>query len=110
VVVQEQTPLMGVLVWVLNVGAVIGILALAPWRHPDTPLWKLMLPLYGIMAAGALLLVLGFSGTGVRRFLPLLPALLPTLLPLAILGRRSWRFFSLRQSRSPDRTGYDEEG
>ena len=69
------------------------IVLLAPWRHPCTAYWKLMLPLYAAMAASGLWAVLAFGSEA-------LPAegfpwwttglLLPLLLPLWNGGRRRW--------------------
>jgi uncharacterized membrane protein YhaH (DUF805 family) len=81
----------GGLVLVAVAAAAIG--AFAPWRHPDTRYWRLMLPLYAllglaaawaVMAFGAGLEEAGLTGWSLLVFLPL-------LIPFASVGGRRWR-------------------
>lgn len=81
----------GGLVLVAVAAAAIG--AFAPWRHPETPYWQLMLPLYALLglaaawaltAFGAGLEEAGLTGWSLLAFLPL-------LIPFASVGGRRWR-------------------
>lgn len=66
--------------------------SLAPWRHPDTPMWKLMLPLIGLLtasAAGLFAFLAGAEGMGRNWWswawiLALMPGVISA-------GRRRWR-------------------
>jgi hypothetical protein len=82
----------GVLGLVLAAMAVLVIVAAAPWRHPDTEYWKLMIPVYvlfflcvgwGVWTYG------GASGLGLSRWSVFL--LLPILTPFGTVGRQRWR-------------------
>jgi hypothetical protein len=67
------------------------LFAAAPWRWPDTPYWKLLLPLYGILALSVAWVLLSFQhprDAGVSLWSLFL--LMPALLPLASSGRRRW--------------------
>jgi hypothetical protein len=80
--------LAAVLIWVLR-----------PWRHPDTPFWKLLIPLYAAMGMGATWAVESMgSWVAIAKQPWGLLAWLPVLLPLFLLGRRRWRDGDLPQS------------
>ena len=71
--------------------AVLLMLAIAPWRYPSTPYWKLLLPLYLLLTAAAVWAVKGFgeqliSSLNWWSFLPLLPI----FLPLFLLWSKRW--------------------
>ena len=81
--------------------ALVAIMTLTPWRRPHTPYWKLMLPIYGLLAVSVALALaplvgmdgqgmggLGFGGHGFG-WLGLL-WLEPCFIPLLTLGRRTW--------------------
>jgi len=75
--------------------AAVGAFAIvvgAPWKHPETPYWKLMIPVYalfflcvawGVWAYG------GASGLGLSLWSVFL--LLPILTPFGTVGRQRWR-------------------
>ena len=71
--------------------AVLSIIFLAPWKHPDTKYWKLMWPIYGILRISVFGIVwleggparLGLSGWSLLVCLPL-------FLPCLTVGRRTW--------------------
>ncbi|MGD8413567.1 MAG: hypothetical protein PVF33_05015 [Candidatus Latescibacterota bacterium] len=84
--------------WVAAVaGMVLACLAVAlifggaPWRHPETPYWKLMLPVYGAFIVSIAWLAATYRGpealglNGWQAFL-----LLPLLTPFATVGKRRW--------------------
>ena len=71
--------------------AMLFIISLAPWKHPETKYWKLMLPLYAVLMTAIAVIVcleggparLGLSGWS-------LLACLPLFLPFITAGRRTW--------------------
>ncbi|QIK37500.1 hypothetical protein GWK36_05350 [Caldichromatium japonicum] len=46
----------------LTVASIIAIFSLAPWRHPSTPYWKLMLTPYGIFFVSIAWAIWTFGG------------------------------------------------
>lgn len=68
------------------------VVLLGPWRHPATPYWKLMLPIYAVFFAAVAWAVWVFAAAwrrdlgGWNAFL-----VLPILLPFGTIGRRRWR-------------------
>ena len=82
----------GVLGLVLFAAAVAAVLALAPWKHPETRYWKLMLPIYVILVAAAGLCVWCVGGFGKLGLSPWsLFLLMPLLIPFATTGARCWK-------------------
>ena len=82
----------GALGLTLFVAAIVAVLTLAPWKHPETRYWKLMLPIYAMFAASVGLCVwrgggLSKLGLGWWSLLWLMPA----LIPLATAGTRCWK-------------------
>lgn len=81
----------GLLGLVLVAAAVAGVLILAPWRHPSTPYWKLMLLPYAMLFLSAVWAFRSFGGHQVSGFeWWSLSWLLPLLFPFGILSRRKW--------------------
>ena len=67
------------------------ITACAPWKHVDTPYWKLMLPVYGLLVCAvgwAVWAADGPSMMGLNRWSVFL--VLPLLIPFRTVGRRTW--------------------
>jgi len=78
--------------WVIAVAAVAVILLASPWRCPQTPYWKLMLPVYALFFGAMLWAVLVASNLyelGIVNWWSLF-LFLPLLLPLWVNGRRRW--------------------
>ena len=78
----------GLVLVCLAVGLIVGG---APWRHPDTPYWKLMLPVYGAFFASIVWMVSSSSGLdslGLNKWQSFL--ILPILIPFATVGKRRW--------------------
>jgi hypothetical protein len=81
-----------VLVSIANfVAAFILIFVTAPWRHPTVRYWKLMLPIYAMLILSLILPLWAFgsptkAGLSGWSFLWLLPA----LIPLWIIGNKTW--------------------
>jgi len=73
--------------------AVILVIYLAPWKHPDVRYWKLILPIYAMLIAGIITLLgcFGFPGRGqVGYSWWSVLWLLPALLPFRSTGKRTW--------------------
>jgi hypothetical protein len=87
--------LAGLVGWLLFGVAMLLIFVGAPWKHPATPYWKLMLPLYLVFFGAAAWLIyifggmqeLGFNGWSAFWILVF-------LMPLITLGRRRWNDFN----------------
>ncbi len=73
-----------------SVAAFFSIFFFAPWKHPNTRMWKLMFPLYVLLVIGAVMMILSYEGIRAKNLLPLLPGLLPIFMPVFIIGRRCW--------------------
>jgi hypothetical protein len=67
------------------------VLILAPWRHPYTRYWKLMLPIYAIFV-GSIFLTVWWAGALKQLGLAwwLLLWLMPTALPFLTMGGSRW--------------------
>ncbi len=71
--------------------AVACIVLFAPWRHPATPYWKLMIPLYILLFASVVWVIWAFGSakdSGLTSWNLLL--ILPLLIPFGTVGRRKW--------------------
>lgn len=71
--------------------AVVVIWYCAPWRHPDTVYWKLLLPVYALFFGAVAWAVWAYGGlkvVGVEGWHVLWFA--PMLLPFFTNGKRSW--------------------
>jgi len=71
--------------------AFILIVITAPWKHPTVRYWKLMLPLYAVLAVSIVLLLFVFgspakAGLSWWSFLWLFPA----LIPFGTIGKKTW--------------------
>jgi len=73
-----------------GLGAVVVFVS-APWKHPMTPYWKLMLPVYAIFGVSVVWAVWSFGNVweaGLRWWAIFL--LFPLLFPFGTLGKRRW--------------------
>ncbi len=71
--------------------AVVVVLSTAPWRHPDQPYWKLMLPVYFLLGICVLWVALslgGFAALGLNWWSAWW--LMPLLFPFGSVGRLRW--------------------
>ena len=76
----------------LTAVAAVTIVLSAPWRHPDTRYWQLMLPLYLVFFAALFWAIWasdGFPGLSLNAWSVFL--LLPLLAPFFTMGKRTWR-------------------
>lgn len=77
--------------YAIFLSAVAAIRIFAPWRHPDTPYWKLLIPIYfhmGLSVWAAVWSYGGFGQSGLRVYD--LVFLLVLIFPFFSLGRRKW--------------------
>ena len=75
----------------LFAAGILGAFLLSPWRHPDTPYWKLMLPLYANVVLCMVWAVCSFGGASAGRTpWGTLALIIPVALPLFTMGRRTW--------------------
>ena len=91
--------------------AVVVVLSTAPWRHPEQPYWKLMLPVYfllGICVLWAALSSGGFAALGLNWWSAWW--LMPLLFPFGSVGRLRWNDRERTDSRptGEDKGGLDE--
>ena len=81
----------GVLGIILFTVAIIIIFMLAPWKHPNTKYWKLMLPIYSLFFISIFLCIyfyggLKSAGLNWMSFFWIIPC----LIPFATIGNRKW--------------------
>lgn len=81
----------GILGIVVFTVAIMGIIATAPWKHPNTKYWKLMLPIYLLFFISIALCINvygGFESIGLKwtAFFWVIPCLIPFI----TTGRRTW--------------------
>ena len=77
---------------VLFAAAIAGAFFLAPWKHPSTRYYKLMLPFYAAFAVSVAWAVWAFGGFGQAglNWWHLLLCL-PIFTPLITLGAKTWQ-------------------
>lgn len=80
-----------VLVWFCSLTAFVLIFTLAPWRFPNTSMWRLMLPMYLLLIGGAAFLIRSYGNLSLKEWIPMIPGMLPVLLPFWLIGKRKWR-------------------
>jgi len=80
--------IIGIVLWIV---ASIAVIITAPWKHPETKYWKLMLPIYLLLlfsVAFSIHSLGGLENTGLKwtSFVWLIPC----LIPFATVGGRTW--------------------
>jgi len=77
-----------------------GIIFFAPWKFPDTRLWKLLIFPYAIFLLSVFLLV--YDLTGFKNLKEILYGLwlIPCFTPFLTLGWRKWSFFTNQQNKN----------
>jgi len=84
-------PLPAMIGFAIAGAAVACVLVGAPWRHPDTRYWKLMLPIYFLFAVSIAWAVWSAEDAyflGLNAWHAFL--ILPVLIPFQSIGRRRW--------------------
>jgi hypothetical protein len=83
--------------------AAAAVLSCAPWRHPSTPYWKLMLAPYGLFLVAVAWAVWSFGGPEPLGFNWWnLLWLMPALSPFGFLGSTTWERSDARSGPAPD--------
>lgn len=84
-------PVFGISGLLLFLVAVFSIFSAAPWRHPETPYWKLMVFPYALFFISAAWALWSFGGVGQAGFNEWnLLWILPVLIPAGVAGGRKW--------------------
>jgi hypothetical protein len=75
----------------LTVVAVFCIVSFAPWRHPSTPYWKFMTPIFALFFAAAAWAMWAFGPAAASSLTWWdILWLIPVLLPLFMMGKKTW--------------------
>jgi hypothetical protein len=84
--------------------AAVVIIAFAPWRHPTTPYWRLMLPAYVMFFLSVAWAFWSFRASpAVGSSWWWLWFILPLLIPFGTFGRRRWDGLDARRVAATDR-------
>jgi len=91
ILVVNGEALWGTVACFLALVGIVLVVVLSPWRHPGTRFWKLMIPIYAVLLASAVLLAALMMKTDPEHleWMTLL-WLLPVLMPLVSIGNRRW--------------------
>lgn len=91
VLIFQNNIISGVLGIILFAVAIIIIFMLAPWKHPNTKCWKLMLPIYSLFFISIFLCVYFFGGlkSAGLNWMSFF-WIIPCLIPFATIGNRKW--------------------
>jgi hypothetical protein len=72
--------------------AVILIFGFAPWKHPNTKYWKLMLPIYSLFFISISLCIYLYGGLkSVGLNWMSFFWIIPCLIPFVAMGNRKWK-------------------
>ena len=83
--------------------ASIAIITTAPWKHPNTRYWKLMLPVYLLFFISITFCIYSYGGlesTGLKW--TSLFWMIPCLIPFGTTGNRTWNSSAI-QGNSPNK-------
>ena len=83
--------------------AIIVIITAAPWKHPNTKYWKLMLPIYLLLFCSIALSIYlygGIESIGLKWTAFFL--VIPCLIPFVTTGNRTWNSSAI-QGNSPNK-------
>jgi len=85
---RSSNGMLGIALFII---AIILIIALAPWRHPNTKYWKLMLPIYLLFLISIAVVIYLYAGlrNGGLSWISF-SWLIPSLIPFVIIGNRKW--------------------
>lgn len=76
---------------ILLVAAIMIIIASAPWKHPNTKYWKLMLPIYLLLFISIAFCIQRYGGVesiGLKS--TAIFWMLPCFIPFLTTGNRTW--------------------
>ena len=79
--------------------AITVIIMIAPWKHPNTKYWKLMLPIYLLLFCSIILSIYlydGLESIGFKWTSLFLVA--PGLIPLVTAGNKTWNSSAIQDS------------
>jgi hypothetical protein len=82
--------------------AAAAVLSCAPWRHPSTPYWKLMLAPYGLFFVAVAWAVWSFGPEPLGFTWWNLLWLIPALSPFGFLGSTTWEQGDAPPGPAPD--------
>jgi len=78
----------GIIVFIV---AIITIIASAPWKHPNTKYWKLMIPIYLLFFASITLSIYLYGGpNNIGLKWTSIFWLVPCLIPFVTTGSKTW--------------------
>jgi len=92
--------MIGIAVFVVSI---ILIIITAPWKHPDTKYWKLMLPIYLLLFCSIALSIFlygGLESIGLKWTAFFL--VIPCFIPFVTTGNRTWNSSAI-QGNSPNK-------
>ncbi|MCO6473689.1 MAG: hypothetical protein PHW27_10915 [Melioribacteraceae bacterium] len=81
----------GILAIVIFVTALLLIHILSPWRNKAKKYWLLMLPLYIIFIISIIVIIFGFGGINNLSEVQYGSWIIPCLVPIFVLGRKTWQ-------------------
>jgi hypothetical protein len=88
---SRQEIVAAAIAFVLFCAAMVLVPVMAPWRHPKTPYFLLLLPLYAVFLGALLLAIVCLNLLQEAHMRPWqFLWILPCFTPLFILGRRRW--------------------
>ena len=71
--------------------AIIAIIKTAPWKHPNTKYWKLMLPIYLLFFCSIVLSIYLYGGLeSIGLKWTAFFWVIPCLIPFVTMGNRTW--------------------
>ena len=83
--------------------AIIVISTTAPWKHPNTKYWKLMLPIYALFFCSIVLSIYLYGGIeNIGLNWTSIFLVIPGLIPLVTAGNRTWNSIA-KQDNSPNK-------
>ena len=88
--------MIGIMVFIL---AITTIVATAPWKHPHTKYWKLMLPIYFLFFISIFLCIYFYGGSdGIGLKWTSFFWAIPCLIPFITTGNRTWNSNNAQQN------------
>lgn len=81
----------GILGILIFLTALFLIFYLSPWRNKTIKYWLLMLPLYIISIISIIVVIFGFGGINNLSEIQYGSWIIPCLVPIFILGRKTWQ-------------------